>query len=95
MSKTEDEGLGLGWEVWFLLAVLATGGFLAVMSVSLIGGVAVAVDQQPISGDAVAVDLRRLVAGGAAAVALVVAAVRLLVITDWSVEPRADPGADR
>lgn len=94
MSKTEDERLGLGWEVWFLLVLLAAGALVAIQVLGLLGAGFDTVSERRLPRGTVGIDLRRLLVGGSAAVALAGAATRLIVLTDWRLHPPTDPEAD-
>jgi hypothetical protein len=83
VSKSEDDRLGLGWEVWFLIAMLAIGS-QALILVPLVFGAAMDIPS-PASGipSAPAVDFGRLLAGGGGAVFFGVLASWLIRTTDW------------
>ena len=93
MSKTEDERLGLGWEVWFLVAGLAAGAVVAIQVVAVIGAGFDVATQPSSSRGAVGVDLRRLLVGGSAAVVLAGAAIRIILTTNWVFGPSQDRDA--
>lgn len=90
MSRTEDERLGLGWEVWFLLALLAAGALAALQILGLIGGGFDSVTQPRGHRGSVEIDPRRLVLGGSVAIALGTAAIRLILSTTWHLDPSGD-----
>jgi hypothetical protein len=83
VSKSEDDRLGLGWEVWFLIGMLAIGS-QALLLVPLVFGAGIDI-LPPASGlsPAPKVDVGRLLAGSGGAVFFGVLASWLIRTTDW------------
>ena len=84
---TTDDGtrIGLGWEVWLILAVLAGVGFVGPLLFGLIGGM---VDTGPagtLSTPNVPLDPSRLAAGISGALVFTLLAVGLIRTTDWRI----------
>lgn len=86
MSKIDDERLGLGWEVWFLLAILGVGGILGLLVPNIIGiGFDVAAPNTAPRGD-VKFEWLRVVIGTSAAAVFATVAVRIARTTDWHID---------
>lgn len=86
MSTTDDDTrIGLGWEVWMILAVLAVVGSIGPILFGLIGGM---VDTGPavtLPMTEVSLDPRRLATGISGALVFTLLAVRLIRTTDWQI----------
>ncbi len=84
MSTTDDgTRIGLGWEVWMILGVLAVVGLVGPLLVGLIGGV---VDTGPAATRFtrdVPIDPSRVAAGISGALIFTLLAVGLIRTTDW------------
>lgn len=87
MSRTDDAELkvGLGWEVWFLLALLAGGAIAASVTLTLLGASldlptaphVTTITREP------GVDPERLMSGLTAAAACAAVATLVIRTTDW------------
>ena len=95
MSRTDDERLGLGWEVWFLLALLVAGALVSLQVLGLMGAGFEAVERPSSHRGSVGVDLRRLLIGGSVASTLAAAAIRLIRTTDWNLDSSMVPDSGR
>jgi hypothetical protein len=83
VSTTDDERLGLGWEVWFLLFGLAVGGLALTFGII---GVAFGIGPpNPMPMEPVTVDTGRLVVGVGMAGAFAAVAIRIIRTTDWRI----------
>ena len=85
MSRTDDERLGLGWEVWFLLAILGVGGIAGLIVPNIIGVGFEAVATHTAPRGHVTLEWPRVVVGGSGAVVFATVAVRITRTTDWQV----------
>jgi len=86
VSTTDDERLGLGWEVWFLLIGLAAGVVGLALLRGIIGAGFDVGPPNPIPGEPAMVDLRRLAVGVGLAFASSAMAVRIIRTTDWRLD---------
>lgn len=87
MSRTDDAELkvGLGWEVWFLLALLAGGAIAALVTMMLLGAgldVPTAPHVATITREP-DLDPRRMLAGLTGSVVCVAVATVVIRTTDW------------
>ena len=87
MSKTDDERLGLGWEVWFLVSILGAGGLAAFVVMNVMG---LALDPvasvSPVTARVVqdpGLDLGRFILGCSGAIACAASVIGLIRSTDW------------
>ena len=80
MSKIDDADLrvGLGWEVWFLLAILAGGSLAIFVGLNLIGIGLDSTDVIVHAGPGVDADPRRLLVGGSVAIVFATLTARLV-----------------
>lgn len=83
MSKIDDERLGLGWEVWFLLAILGVGGILGLLVPNIIGVGFDAVATHTAQRDQVMLEWPRVAVGSIAAAGFATLAIRLFRTTEW------------
>ena len=84
---TTDDGtrLGLGWEVWMILGVLAVVGLTGPLLFGLIGGIVDTGSAVTRSTPAVSLDPSRVAAGVSGALTFTLLAVFLIRTTDWHV----------
>ncbi|HVR33597.1 MAG TPA: hypothetical protein VMS74_12945 [Acidimicrobiia bacterium] len=92
MSKTDDERLGLGWEVWFLVSMLGAGGLAAFVLLNVMGLAFDPVASNSILAPARAVpspglDLGRFILGCSGAIACAAFVISLIRSTDWHPAP--------
>ena len=92
MSKTDDERLGLGWEFWFLVSILAAGGLGAFVVLGVLGLALdpVASPWPPPPRSLVPgpdLDTGRLILGCSAAILCSAFVIGLVRSTDWHPPP--------
>lgn len=85
--STIDDGtrIGLGWEVWMILAVLAVVGSIGPILFGLIGGRFDTGSAVTLPMTEIPLDPRRVAAGISAAAVFTLLAVRLIRTTDWQI----------
>jgi hypothetical protein len=86
VSTTDNERLGLGWEVWFLLLGLAVGGLALTFLPGIIGVAFEVGPPNPLPTEPVTVDTGRLVVGVGMACAFAAVAIRIIRTTDWRLD---------
>lgn len=86
MPATDDGSrLGLGWEVWMILGVLAVVGLAGPLLFGLIGGMVDTGSAATRSTPGVNLDPRRVAAGVSGALTFTLLAVFLIRTTDWHI----------